>query len=66
LEIIIQLLRLQKISLEETFMRLFSIILVAFRQFPDSISPDLDAEETDCQNMVQNLVLMYVSDFFLA
>ena len=37
-----------------------------FRQFLGSISPDLDAEETDCQNMVQNLVLMCVSNFFLA
>ena len=35
-----------------------------FRQFLGSISPDLDAEETDSQNMVQNLVLMCVSDFF--
>ena len=36
-----------------------------FRQFLGSISPDLDAEETtDSQNMVQKLVLMYVSDFF--
>ena len=34
-----------------------------FRQFLGSISPDLDAEETDSQNMVQNLVLMCVSDF---
>ena len=37
-----------------------------FRQFLGSISPDLDAEETDSQNMVQNLVLMCVSNFFLA
>ena len=36
-----------------------------FRQFLGSISPDLDAEETDSQNMVLNLVLMCVSDFFL-
>ena len=35
-----------------------------FRQFLGSISPDLDAEETDSQNMVLNLVLMCVSDFF--